>query len=379
MQSYLILANGQVFRGQSIGCPGTTIGEVVFATGMVGFEETLTDPSYYGQIITQTYPLIGNYGMNSEDVESGKIWAKGYIVREACKTPSNFRSEETLDAFLKKNGIIGIEGIDTRSLTRTLRESGVMNGAITTEFDPDAEPEKKAALMPAITAYAVTEAVATVTCAAPKTFEPTTNVIDGREVETPLHVALLDLGCKNNIVRCLQKRGCRVTVLPGTATAAELAALNPDGLMLSNGPGDPAETVEIIANIREMLSTGLPTCGICLGHPLPALAAGAKTCKLKYGHRGANQPVTSPAKQRTFITSQNHGYAVMADTLPETVGKMSYFNANDGTCEGMDYFKWNCFTVQFHPEANGGPKDTEFLFDEFVKRMLAAKGVINDA
>ncbi|MDY2695398.1 carbamoyl phosphate synthase small subunit [Gemmiger sp.] len=379
MQSYLILANGQVFRGQSIGCPGTTIGEVVFATGMVGFEETLTDPSYYGQIITQTYPLIGNYGMNSEDVESGKIWAKGYIVREACKTPSNFRSEETLDAFLKKNGIIGIEGVDTRSLTRTLRESGVMNGAITTEFDPDAEPEKKAALMPAITAYAVTEAVATVTCAASKTFEPTTNVIDGREVETPLHVALLDLGCKNNIVRCLQKRGCRVTVLPGTATAAELAALNPDGLMLSNGPGDPAENVGIIANIKQMLDTGIPTFGICLGHQLTALAAGAKTCKLKYGHRGANQPVTSPAKQRTFITSQNHGYAVMADTLPETVGKMSYFNANDGTCEGMDYFKWNCFTVQFHPEANGGPKDTEFLFDEFVKRMLAAKGVINDA
>ena len=379
MQSYLILANGQVFRGQSIGCPGTTIGEVVFATGMVGFEETLTDPSYYGQIITQTYPLIGNYGMNSEDVESGKIWAKGYIVREACKTPSNFRSEETLDAFLKKNGIIGIEGVDTRSLTRTLRESGVMNGAITTEFDPDAEPEKKAALMPAITAYAVTEAVVTVTCAAPKTFEPTTNVIDGREVETPLHVALLDLGCKNNIVRCLQKRGCRVTVLPGTATAAELAALNPDGLMLSNGPGDPAENVGIIANIKQMLDTGIPTFGICLGHQLTALAAGAKTCKLKYGHRGANQPVTSPAKQRTFITSQNHGYAVMADTLPETVGKMSYFNANDGTCEGMDYFKWNCFTVQFHPEANGGPKDTEFLFDEFVRRMLAAKGVINDA
>ena len=373
MQSYLILANGQVFRGQSIGCPGTTIGEVVFATGMVGFEETLTDPSYYGQIITQTYPLIGNYGMNSEDVESGKIWAKGYIVREACKTPSNFRSEETLDAFLKKNGIIGIEGVDTRSLTRTLRESGVMNGAITTEFDPDAEPEKKAALMPAITAYAVTEAVATVTCAAPKTFEPTTNVIDGREVETPLHVALLDLGCKNNIVRCLQKRGCRVTVLPGTATAAELAALNPDGLMLSNGPGDPAENVGIIANIKQMLDTGIPTFGICLGHQLTALAAGAKTCKLKYGHRGANQPVTSPAKQRTFITSQNHGYAVMADTLPETVGKMSYFNANDGTCEGMDYFKWNCFTVQFHPEANGGPKDTEFLFDRFLNNVKAAK------
>ena len=396
MQAYLILANGRVFRGVSVGCPGTTIGEVVFATGMVGFEETLTDPSYYGQIITQTYPLIGNYGMNSEDVESTKIWARGYIVREACKTPSNFRSEETLDAFLKKNGIIGIEGIDTRSLTRTLRESGVMNGAITTEFDPDAEPEKKAALLPEIAAYAVVDAVKTVTCREAVTYEPTAA---GAWGDTPLHVALLDLGCKNNIVRCLQKRGCRVTVLPGTTTAAELAALNPDGLMLSNGPGDPAENVEIIANIREMLSTGISTFGICLGHQLTALAAGAKTCKLKYGHRGANQPVTSPAKQRTFITSpakqrtfitspakqrtfitsQNHGYAVMADTLPESVGQMSYFNANDGTCEGVDYLKWNCFTVQFHPEANGGPKDTEFLFDQFVSRMLAAKGVINNA
>ena len=342
MQAYLILANGRVFRGVSVGCPGTTIGEVVFATGMVGFEETLTDPSYYGQIITQTYPLIGNYGMNSEDVESTKIWARGYIVREACKTPSNFRSEETLDAFLKKNGIIGIEGIDTRSLTRTLRESGVMNGAITTEFDPDAEPEKKAALLPEIAAYAVVDAVKTVTCREAVTYEPT---------------AAGEWG----------------------DTAAELAALNPDGIMLSNGPGDPAENVEIIANIREMLSTGIPTFGICLGHQLTALAAGAKTCKLKYGHRGTNQPVSHISKSRTFITSQNHGYAVMADTLPESVGQMSYFNANDGTCEGVDYLKWNCFTVQFHPEANGGPKDTEFLFDQFVSRMLAAKGVINNA
>ena len=370
MQAYLILANGRVFRGVSVGCPGTTIGEVVFATGMVGFEETLTDPSYYGQIITQTYPLIGNYGMNSEDVESGKIWAKGYIVREACKKPSNFRSEETLDSFLKKNGIIGIEGIDTRSLTRTLRESGVMNGAITTEFDPDAEPEKKAALLPEIAAYAVINAVKAVTCSEAKTYEPTAAGACG---DTPLHVALLDLGCKNNIVRCLQKRGCRVTVLPGTATAAELAALKPDGLMLSNGPGDPAENVEIIANIREMLDTGIPTFGICLGHQLSALAAGAKTMKLKYGHRGANQPVTDFESGRTFITSQNHGYAVVGDELPAEMGEVAQVNANDGTCEGIKYKKWNCFTVQFHPEANGGPKDTEFLFDRFLNNVKAAK------
>ena len=374
MQAYLILANGRVFRGVSVGCPGTTIGEVVFATGMVGFEETLTDPSYYGQIITQTYPLIGNYGMNREDVESTKIWARGYIVREACKTPSNFRSEETLDAFLKKNGIIGIEGIDTRSLTRTLRESGVMNGAITTEFDPDAEPEKKAALLPEIAAYAVVDAVKTVTCREAVTYEPTAA---GAWGDTPLHVALLDLGCKNNIVRCLQKRGCRVTVLPASTTLAELKALAPDGLMLSNGPGDPAENVQVIANIRDMLDTGIPAFGICLGHQLTALAAGAKTCKMKYGHRGANQPVTDFALERTFITSQNHGYAVLGDTLPAGTGRVSHVNANDKTCEGIEYLQWNCFTVQFHPEANGGPKDTEFLFDRFlqnVRRINRVKG-----
>ena len=281
MNAYLLLANGMVFAGQSVGAQGVTVGEVVFSTGMVGFQETLTDPSYYGQIITQTYPLIGNYGMNSEDKESGKIWAKGYIVREACTTPSNFRSEETLDTFLKENGIIGIEGIDTRSLTRILRESGVMNGAITTEFDPETEPEKLAALMPIIKAYAVTGAVDAVTCTEPQCFAPTAGVAEGEE---PLHIALLDLGCKKNIVRCLCKRGCRVTVLPASTTLAELKALAPDGLMLSNGPGDPAENVQVIANIRDMLDTGIPAFGICLGHQLTALAAGAKTCKMKPPH-----------------------------------------------------------------------------------------------
>ena len=374
MKAYLILANGLVLQGSSVGMPGTTVGEVVFTTGMVGFEETLTDPSYYGQIITQTYPLIGNYGMNRQDQESDRVWAKGYIVREACTTPSNFRSEETLDTFLKDQGIIGIEGIDTRALTRVLRESGVMNGAITTEFDPEQQQERLSQLMPAIRKYAVTGAVAAVTCTEPQCFAPTAGVAQGEE---PLHIALLDLGCKNNIVRCLCKRGCRVTVLPGTTTPAELAALDPDGLMLSNGPGDPAENVEIIANIRAMLDTGIPAFGICLGHQLTALAAGAKTCKMKYGHRGANQPVTDFALERTFITSQNHGYAVLGNTLPQGVGRVSHVNANDKTCEGIEYQQWNCFTVQFHPEANGGPKDTEFLFDRFlqnVRRINRVKG-----
>ena len=374
MNAYLLLANGMVFAGQSVGAEGVTVGEVVFATGMVGFEETLTDPSYYGQIITQTYPLIGNYGMNRQDQESDRVWAKGYIVREACTTPSNFRSEETLDTFLKDQGIIGIEGIDTRALTRVLRESGVMNGAITTEFDPEQQQERLSQLMPTIRKYAVTGAVAAVTCTEPQCFAPTAGVAQGEE---PLHIALLDLGCKNNIVRCLCKRGCRVTVLPGTTTPAELAALDPDGLMLSNGPGDPAENVEIIANIRAMLDTGIPAFGICLGHQLTALAAGAKTCKMKYGHRGANQPVTDFALERTFITSQNHGYAVLGNTLPQGVGRVSHVNANDKTCEGIEYQQWNCFTVQFHPEANGGPKDTEFLFDRFlqnVRRINRVKG-----
>ena len=308
-----------------------------------------------------TYPLIGNYGVIPADFE-GKCAVRGYVVRELCRHPSNFRSEYTLDEFLKRENVCGICGIDTRALTIMLRSEGVMNGKIC-----DTPPES----LDELRDYRVKGVVAEVSSPAPAVYPA--------ESEEKFKVALSDYGAKANIVRCLQKRGCRVTVLPGTTTAAQLAELHPDGLMLSNGPGDPAENVEIIANIRKMLSTGIPTFGICLGHQLTALAAGAHTCKLKYGHRGANQPVTHAGKARTFITSQNHGYAVESETLPTDVGQVSYVNANDGTCEGVDYFQWNCFTVQFHPEANGGPKDTEFLFDEFVSRMLAAKGVIADA
>ena len=358
MNAYLLLANGMVFAGQSVGAERVTVGEVVFATGMVGFQETLTDPSYYGQIITQTYPLIGNYGMNKDDRESDRIWAKGYIVREACTTPSNWRCEETLDSFLKKNNTIGIEGIDTRHLTRIIRESGVMNGAILTTFDP-ADPANKAeteALLAEIRAYAVTDAVKNVTCAAPEVFNP--------EGET--HIVLMHYGCKRNIVRCLVKRGCKVTVMPAFATAEEIKALNPDGIMLSNGPGDPAEPVEVIENLKHIFELNIPTFGICLGHQLMALANGAKTEKLKYGHRGANQPVIDIARDQTFVTSQNHGYAVVNDSVPAEVGEVSHKNANDGTCEGVRYKNFPCFTVQFHPEACGGPHDTAYLFDEFI-------------
>ncbi len=260
-------------------------------------------------------------------------------------------------------------------LTRILRESGVMNGAITTEFDPETEPEKLAALMPIIKAYAVTGAVDAVTCTEPQCFAPTAGVAEGEGA--PRTLPCWTLAAKRTLCAACVSASCRVTVLPASTTLAELKALAPDGLMLSNGPGDPAENVQVIANIRDMLDTGIPAFGICLGHQLTALAAGAKTCKMKYGHRGANQPVTDFALERTFITSQNHGYAVLGDTLPAGTGRVSHVNANDKTCEGIEYLQWNCFTVQFHPEANGGPKDTEFLFDRFlqnVRRINRVKG-----
>ena len=329
MKAYLLLANGMVFEGRAFGAAGTSVGEVVFNTGMVGYEETLTDPSYYGQIITQTYPLVGNYGVNGEDAESARIWAFGYIVRELCGTPSNFRCQKTLDEFLKEQGIIGIAGVDTRRLTRIIRESGVMNGALTTEYKSADAVRADAALMEKIKAYTVKDAVDSVTTKCMETFNE-----NGK-----YHVALFDFGYKRNILRNLVKRGCKVTLVPGRTTAAELAAL------------------------------GRPVFGICLGHQLMALATGAKTEKLKYGHRGVNQPVTDFAKDRTFITSQNHGYAVVAGTVDPAVAEVSHVNANDGTTEGIRYKNIPCFTVQFHPEACGGPRDTEYLFDDFVAMM----------
>lgn len=353
-KAYIILANGMVFEGFSFGAEGTSIGEVVFNTGMVGYEETLTDPSYYGQIITQTYPLVGNYGVNGEDAESGKIWAFGYIVREVCDAPSNFRCGKTLDAFLKEQNIIGVYGVDTRRLTRIIRESGVMNGAVTTEYT-----EATPALMEKIRAYAVTKAVETVTTKSNKLFNE-----NGK-----YNVALFDYGVKNNIIRNLVKRDCRVTLVPGTTTAQQLESLQLDGIMLSNGPGDPAENVEIIENLRGICALNKPIFGICLGHQLMALATGAKTEKLKYGHRGVNQPVTDYVHDRTYITSQNHGYAVVGESVNTSIADISHVNANDGTVEGVRYKNMPCFTVQFHPEACGGPKDTEYLFDEFVAMM----------
>jgi carbamoyl-phosphate synthase small subunit len=356
MQAYLLLADGTVFEGVSIGLQGTTIGETVFNTSMTGYEEILTDASYYGQIVTQTYPLIGNYGVNDDDTESRKSWVKGYIVREECEIPSNFRCAGGLDAFLKKQKIIGLCGIDTRRLTRIIREHGVMNGAITT-----AEGLKdKEALLKKINAYTIKDAVKTVTIQ---------ETVSSPAGNGQYKVALLDYGYKLNIMRSLVKRGCDVTVFPAQTSPDEIIKFAPDGIMLSNGPGDPAECTEVIENLNALSNTEIPIFGICLGHQLLALANGAKTIKLKYGHRGANHPVKDISRDRTYITSQNHGYAVLADTLDEKIGSVSHINLNDGTVEGVKYKNGHMFTVQFHPEASPGPMDSGYLFDEFTGMM----------
>ncbi len=352
-KAYLLLADGTVFEGRSFGAEGTVIGEVVFTTGVTGFQETLTDPSYYGQIVTQTFPLIGNYGVNDEDNESDKSYVSGYIVREWCNTPSNFRCTGNIDEFLKKQNIIGLHSIDTRCLTRIIREAGVMNGIITTEN----VNEKKDELLEKIRNYKIVDAVKNVTGDKVRTYS---------EGTPKYKVALFDFGYKRNIRQELVNRGCEVVVVPANTTAEEIKNIAPDGIMLSNGPGDPSENVEVIENLKEVGKLGIPIFGICLGHQLLALANGAKTEKLKYGHRGANQPVIDKALGKTFVTSQNHGYAVVGDSIDPEVGEVSHVNANDGTCEGMRYKKMKAFTVQFHPEAHGGPLDTAYLFDEFI-------------
>ncbi len=351
----LVLADGTVFEGCGFGAEGNTVGEIVFTTAMTGYQETLTDPSYCGQIITQTFPLIGNYGVNKIDPESRGCAAAGYIVREYCEAPSNFRCEGGLDDYLKSLNIIGICDIDTRRLTRIIRESGVMNGAIVSgEYD-------KEKLLGEIRAYKVGEVVSKVSVKERETFN----------AEDPeYNVVLMDYGYKFNIRRELLKRGCNVTVMPYNATAAEILALKPDGIMLSNGPGDPQDNVVSINTLKELIPAQIPTFGICLGHQLLALANGAETEKLKYGHRGGNQPVRDLALDKTFITSQNHGYAVIGESVPESAGAVSHVNGNDGTCEGVRYTNAPAFTVQFHPEACGGPHDTSYLFDEFIRLMI---------
>ena len=349
-KSFLILENGKVFEGKGFGAEKDVVGEIVFTTAMTGYLETLTDPSYYGQVVVQTFPLIGNYGVIPSDFESSRPALKAYIVRNRCQEPSNFRCEGILDTFLKNTGVPGIYDIDTRELTRIVREYGVMNCKITSTLDNlDKDLEE-------IKHYKVVDAVESVTPKETASFA----------AENPRYnVALWDFGAKSNIQRSLLKRGCNVTVFPASATAEEIAAINPDGIMLSNGPGDPQENQEIIKQLRLLCEKKIPTFGICLGHQLLALSQGATTDKLKYGHRGANQPAEDVETGRVYITSQNHGYAVVSNSLPANA-KESFVNANDGTCEGVTYTNMPAFSVQFHPEACGGPLDTEFLFDRFI-------------
>ena len=357
MKAYLILEDGTVFTGVSIGSAREVISEIVFNTSMTGYLEVLTDPSYAGQAVVMTYPLIGNYGICREDMESVKPWPDGYIVRELSRMPSNFRSEDTIQHFLEENDIPGICGIDTRALTKILREKGTMNGMITTkEYQDLSEPIAR------MKEYCVTGGVKATTT-------KETYVLPGEGKK----VALLDLGAKRNIARSLNERGCQVTVYPADTPAEEILASNPDGIMLSNGPGDPAENVEIIREIRKLYESNVPIFAICLGHQLMALATGASTYKLKYGHRGGNHPVKDLETGRVYISSQNHGYAVDAESLDPNVAKPAFVNVNDGTNEGLKYVGKNIFTVQYHPEACPGPQDSSYLFDRFLKMMEGDK------
>ncbi|MFI3326533.1 MAG: carbamoyl phosphate synthase small subunit [Clostridia bacterium] len=355
-KAYLVLENGTTFCGEAFGMDGEVTAEVVFATGMTGYLETLTDKSYFGQIVVQTFPLIGNYGVIPADFESNSIGPKAYIVKEWCQVPSNFRNEGDLDTFFKNRGVIGLCGIDTRTLTKTIREKGVMNGAIVT--DPSH------ACFDKIHAYSVTDAVKSVSVK--EKYIVT-------EENPSCHIALMDFGLKLNIARELAKRGAKVTVCPHTTTADELKAMGVDGIMLSNGPGDPKENVEVIENIKEMVKIGIPVFGICLGHQLLALAHDFDTSKLKYGHRGGNQPVKDMETGRVYISSQNHGYAVESSSINEEIAKEYFVNVNDKTCEGVSYNCGHVFSVQFHPEACGGPRDTSWLFDKFIGMIKEGK------
>jgi len=360
MKAFLILEDGNVFTGESIGSKKEVISEIVFNTSMTGYLEILTDPSYAGQAVVMTYPLIGNYGICYEDMESQKPWVDGYIVREISEISSNFRSEDDLLSFLTKNDIPGIQGIDTRALTKILREKGTMYGMITTNESYNLDE-----VITKLHNHKSEDVVQKVTCSETSIVKP--------ETETKYKVALLDFGTKKNIAASLAKRGCEVTIYKASTSAEEILHTNPDGIMLSNGPGDPAANIAIIQEVKKLYDNNTPIFAICLGHQLMALATGAQTEKLKYGHRGANHPVKDLASGRVYISTQNHGYVVKEETLDPELAEVSFINVNDGSCEGVHYLGKNIFTVQFHPEACAGPQDTSYLFDEFINMMEVSK------
>lgn len=401
MKAFLILEDGTVFEGVHIGADREVVSEIVFNTSMAGYLEVLTDPSYAGQAVCMTYPLIGNYGVCKEDLESRKPWPDGLIVRELSRVASNFRSDGTIQQFLEEHDVPGIAGIDTRALTRLLREKGTMNGMITTR-----EGYSFSEVRPRLEEYTTGKVVERVTCREKYVVGPATELsqngplsgaarFDGaawergvreqrptlvRELNgAGLKVALMDFGAKKNIARSLAERGCEVTVFPALTPAEEILAMEPDGILLSNGPGDPKECVSIIEEIRKLYDTDVPIFAICLGHQLMALATGCDTHKMKYGHRGGNHPVKDLATGRVYVSSQNHGYVVDTDRLDPKVAVPAFLNVNDGTNEGLSYTGKRIFTVQYHPEACPGPQDSGYLFDRFIRLMGEHKGEARDS
>ena len=353
MKAYLILEDGSVYEGENVGALREAVSEIVFNTSMTGYLEVMTDPSYAGQAVVMTYPLIGNYGICYDDMESYRPWIDGLIVRELSEVASNFRNEDSIQNFLIKNNIPCICGIDTRDLTKRLREHGTMNGFITVD---SSFVVKK--ILQRIKEYSVKGVVK-------RTSTKETYILPGKGKR----VVLIDFGAKKNIARQLQKRGCEVIVVPCDTKAKEILKLKPDGIMLSNGPGDPKENADIIEEIKKLYDTNIPIFAICLGHQLMALATGANTYKLRYGHRGGNHPVKDLETGRTYISSQNHGYAVDESTLDKNICVPAFVNVNDGTNEGLRYINKKIFTVQYHPEACPGPRDSSYLFDKFIKMM----------
>ena len=368
----LVLADGTVFRGISIGAPGQTVGEVVFNTSMTGYQEILTDPSYTKQIVTLTYPHIGNTGVNAEDVESAKVYASGLIIRDLPLVNSNWRSEQTLSDYLVANNVVAIADIDTRKLTRILREKGAQAGCIIAGNVNEAEALAQAKAFPGLSGMDLAKVVTV-----KESYEFTEgewDLVEGysKPSNSQFNVVAFDYGVKRNILRMLTSRGCKVTVLPAQATAEEALALNPDGVFLSNGPGDPQPCDYAITAIKKIVDTGVPTFGICLGHQLLALASGAKTLKMKFGHHGANHPVQDVDDKRVFITSQNHGFAVDPASLPANV-RTTHVSLFDGSLQGITLTDKPAFSFQGHPEASPGPTEMSYLFDRFVESMKQHK------